>query len=297
MSLKKNWARRLRPLRQLLSGQNPDAFRLSRSQPPLPTGQRYFYLSPDLAMVRLNTGPFLYIDPLDEQICAAIIAEGCWERWISATVMSLLSPGDRVVEVGANVGYYTLTMAARVGRLGHVTSLEANPRLVGLIQRSVRLNSFADRIRLVPKAAMDQPGVVNFVSFRRNSGGGHVSIWAEDQLEDAERFEVEAVRLDDLDCGRVDMIRLDAEGSEPFILRGAAGLLQANPDVVICMEWSVVQMGSRTSVGDFVDWLVGLGFNFWRIGLDSGLKPISAAELLTVEACDIVASRRPPRRR
>ena len=84
---------------------------------------RYFYLGADLALVRLNCGQMLYVDPLDEHISANIIVHGFWEASVHRVVMSLLKPGARVVEVGANLGYYTVTMASAVGPGGHITAL------------------------------------------------------------------------------------------------------------------------------------------------------------------------------
>lgn len=257
---------------------------------------RYFYLGADLALVRLNCGQMLYVDPLDEHISANIIVHGFWEASVHRVVMSLLNPGARVVEVGANLGYYTVTMASAVGPGGHITALEANPRLSGLIRRSLTLNGFAPRATVVPRAALDQPGEIDFVVSRRNSGGGYVTLWEDNPYEDGQTIKVEAVRIDDLGLGRVDLLRIDAEGSEPFILRGAEAVLRANPDIVICMEWSVIQMESRTSVKDLLAWLNALGFRFWRIENDASLTSIASADLEGAPHCDIVASRRPPRR-
>ncbi|WGM32242.1 FkbM family methyltransferase [Brevundimonas sp. NIBR11] len=258
--------------------------------------QRYFYLGQELALVRLNAGALLYVDPLDEHVSANVIAHGNWERGLHEAVLSLLAPGARVVEVGANIGYYTINMALRVGAGGLVTALEANPRMVGLIERSARINSVQERIRLIGKAAMDAPGEVTFVTSRRNSGGGFVSIWSHVPYDDGQTITVEAVRLDDLDCGRVDMIRIDAEGTEPFILRGAEAILKAHPDIVVVMEWSVIQMASRTSVPEFVEWLAAMDFQFWRLGYDGVMTPVSAEGMTTLEICDVVAARKPPKR-
>ena len=294
MTWRKRLARRLRPIRRVLSGKGHDGFRRALAEGKRPVEQRYFYLGPDLALLRLNAGPLIYVDPLDEQVSASLIADGYWEGWVTAAVLSVLRPGSRVIEVGANVGYYTMLMAAWLGTEGHLTTLEANPRMAGLVRRSIRINGFSDRVCLIAKAAMDQPGTVEFVTSRTDSGGGHVAMWEGGLQPGHERFEVSAVRLDDLDCGTVDLIRLDAEGSEPFILRGAEGLLKANPGVVVCMEWSLEQMGRRTSVPEFLDWLTNMGFRFWKIGVDSGLRPITPAELLTVADCDVVVSRSTP---
>ncbi len=258
---------------------------------------RYFYLGPELALIRLASGQMLYVDPLDEHVSANIIAHGYWEAHVHGVLMSLIRPGFRIVEVGANVGYYTVTMADAVGPEGHVTAFEGNPRLVNLIRRSTQLNGYDGRVRTLAKAAWDSAGQTSFVVSRSNSGGGYVSVWeGHNAYEDGQELQVETVRLDDQDLGRVDMIRIDAEGSEPFILRGAEAVLRANPDIILCLEWSVVQMASRTSMPDFVDWLQQLGFNFWKIEPDSGLTPVAVADMITLPQADIVAARarKPP---
>lgn len=292
MSLIKRIARTTLPFRRALAAAiaAPPAPRAPTAAPP----QQYFSLSPDLGVVRLKYGPFLYVDPLDEYISANVIVHGCWEPGVHDVVMALLAPGARVVEVGANIGYYTLTMAHRVGAGGHVIALEANPRMVGLVERSVRLNGLQDRVRLIGQAAMDTPGRISFTTSRTNAGGGFVTIWDDHKpYDDGVQITVDAVRLDDLDCGHVDMIRMDAEGTEPFILRGAAGILAAHPDIVIVMEWALVQMESRTSVPEFVGWLAGMGFRFWRIRDDFSLTEVSAEAMLTLEPCDVACARRP----
>ena len=290
MSWKKRIARATRSFREVF-GVRPVAVREG-------SAQRYFYLGPELALTRLRSGALLYVDPMDEHVSANVIAHGYWERGTHGAVLSLLSPGARVVEVGANIGYYTVTMALHVGAEGHVTAFEGNPRMVDLVQRSARINGVQDRVRLIGKAAMDAPGEITFVTSRSNSGGGYVSDWPEFRpYEDGVSTTVEAVRLDDMDCGHVDMIRIDAEGTEPFILRGAAGMLAAHPDIVVVMEWSVIQMVSRTSVPDFIDWLAGMGFRFWRIDKVGAFAPVSAEDMLTLGHCDVLASRNPPPRR
>lgn len=299
MSLKKRLAIWTKALRLAIGGRNPVVERRAMIARRPKEAQTYFLLGPELALKRLNAGPALYVDPQDEQISASIILTGSWEPWVSAVVLSLLRLGDRAVEVGANIGYYTALMAARVGPEGFVTSLEANARLVRLIDRTVRVNGFVDRTRLIAKAAMGAPGTIDFVSFRSYSGGGHVPLFLDasygEEHGEPERYQVEAVRLDDLGCGRVDLLRIDAEGSEPFILRGAEDLLRANSDIVICMEWSRVQIGPRVPLTEFLDWLQGLGFGFWLIGPPTGLTPMSREALMDTLHCDIVLSRRAPR--
>lgn len=249
----------------------------------------YFYLGPDSAMTRLLDGHVLVVDPQDQSVAAHLIVHGYWESWISDVVARCVGPGDRVVEVGANFGYYTVAMARRVGPAGRVVAFEANPRVAALLQRTVNFNGYAPRVEVRPQAALDAPGRIAFAISRDNAGGGHAEV-APGQSAHRESVEVEAVRLDDVVPGEVDFIRIDAEGSEPLILRGAERLL-ASPRVRLCLEWDVHQMSSRASVPDFIAWLQGLGFGFWRIEHDSTLTPVAADELATMPPHDVLVSR------
>lgn len=277
--------------RRKLLGQTPPV----RARPRYGDTNRYFYLGPERALVRLDCDQMLYVDPLDDVVSASIIAHGCWERRVHRAVLSLVRPGARVIEVGANIGYYTVTMAAAVGEDGFVTAFEANPRLAAMARNSLALNGLSGRTRVIAKAALDQPGTIDFVVSRSNSGGGYVSLWADQPYADGEVLKAEAVRLDDQALGKADLLRIDAEGSEAAILRGAETILRDNADIVICMEWAPVQIASRTSVEDFVAWMRDLGFCFWWIGPASDLIPIQASALVSMGHGDLVVSRNPPR--
>ncbi len=260
---------------------------------PVFNGTRYFFLGIDVAMARLTDGHHIFVDPHDRTISTHLIANGFWEQWIHHTVCRLIRPGDRIVEVGANLGYYTISMALLAGPEGRVTAFEGNPRLCRLMRRTMEFNGYASRVDIRNQAATDAAGPLTFSISRTNSGGGHASAHAGHVPADMEQIEVEGVRLDDVIEGEIDFLRMDAEGSEPRILRGAERLLQ-NPNLTVVMEWDVFQMAGRASVPDLVEWLAGMGFRFWRIEQSTALTPLDASELPTLSACDVVMSRKEP---
>lgn len=255
--------------------------------------QRYFPISADMGIARLTDGHFVYVDPLDEAVGAHLIARGYWESWIHKAVCDLIRPGDHIVEVGANFGVYTLAMARLVGEEGSLISFEANPDLAALVERSIKFNGYAGRARVVAKAAADAPGELSFGLSRRNAGGGTLSTDPRGLGSDARLITVPAARLDDEVDRKVRVIRMDAEGSEPLILRGARRLLKRR-DIVVIMEWDIIQMGSRTNVPDYVAWLAGMGFRFWKIQYDSTLVEVLTDEMASLGPCDVVMSRNPP---
>lgn len=257
------------------------------------TDRPYFYLGEGLALTRLKSGHYIYVDPLEESVCAHLIAHGTWEPWIQRVVLSLLRPGDHVVEVGGHVGFYTLEMAHRVGRQGSVLTFEANPRLAALSARSVRLNGYAPWVQIVQKAASDASGLVRFSTSRQYGGGGHIYVGENTLGNDTQVLEVETVRLDDLNLPTVRLLRIDAEGSEPLILGGAENLLR-QPDIILCIEWDVVQMRSRADPQQFADRLSQMGFKFWRISVSAEIVPVECNQLGNLSACDLVIARSEP---
>lgn len=253
--------------------------------------REYYYLGEGIALAKLKSGHFVYVDPLEESVCSHLIAHGEWEPWISKVVTALVQVGDHVVEVGGHVGYYTLGMAQKVGPTGSVLTFEANPRLAALAQRSVRFNGFGKIVKIEQKVASDTAGTLKFMVSRQFAGGSHVFLRDGLLSKDAEVIEVESVRLDDLRLKKVDFLRIDAEGSEVLILQGAQKVL-ANPDLIICMEWDLVQMRSRSDPDELLASLVEQGFKFWQIQTDSTLMPLTREALMRVTSCDVVITRR-----
>lgn len=254
---------------------------------------RYFYLGPDTALVRLMDGHYLFVDPQDETVSTHLIGRGYWETWVQKAIAAVLRPGNRAIEVGSNTGVHTMTMARAVGANGRVTAVEANPRLAELLARSIEYNGYAGRIGLYKGAANDVDGELVFQTSRRNGGGGHTLVYENIFGAETITVRVPAARLDTMVGNPVDFIRLDAEGSEPQILAGAANHL-ANPDILICMEWDAFQMNLRTSVPAFIESLTETGFRFWRIETDVTLTELSPEAIAEAPHCEVFVSRHQP---
>jgi FkbM family methyltransferase len=271
-------------------------WRDAEAQPPAltPASRFYAYLGPHMALTQLCDGHYIYVDPKDDGLSAHLIARGYWEQWIERVVRQLVRPGDRVVEVGANLGYYTLLMAAQVGDEGRIHAFEANPGVAARLAKSVAFNGYAARVTVSAEAAGDRPGTVPFFVFKNDSGGGHLH-HAGDPMDRGSVVDAQMRTLDGA-CGEapIDLLRMDAEGSELLILAGARRLLARSPALRICMEWDLVQLAARSDVAAGVGSLIELGFRFWKIEYDGALSEIPAGKLLNLPAGDIVACRMHP---
>ncbi|HXU29407.1 MAG TPA: FkbM family methyltransferase, partial [Thermoanaerobaculia bacterium] len=137
----------------------------------------------------------------------------------------LLSPGDRVADVGANLGYYALLFARAVGPGGRIDCFEPEPQNLETLAENVRLNRLGESVRIHPVAVGEAAGNV-----RLDPGLNGV-------VTEHGALEVPVRRLDDLDellDPPVDLLKIDVEGYEGPVLRGAEKLLaRARPALFV----------------------------------------------------------------
>ncbi|HXQ13282.1 MAG TPA: FkbM family methyltransferase [Caulobacteraceae bacterium] len=266
----------------------------------------YAYLDPETALTTLLDGQIIYVDPADEGIAPSLIAYGYWEPWIEPVIRRLVGPGDRVLEVGANFGFYTIIMASQVGPGGHIDAFEANPSVARLLRRTVVSNGCDGFVKLHEKIVADRNGVMTFATSRRWGGAGGILENGRDFGDETCLSEVEAVRLDDAFAGQTfDFIRTDAEGSEVLILNGAMDILERSRSIKLCVEWSPGMMRGRGDVAALAHRLEAMQFKFWRIVNPTGLdpSPLTAAQAIELGHGDMLIARdldirrvmRPPR--
>ena len=179
-------------------------------------------------------GRFLcYVDSGDASVAPHLAMDGFWEAWNTVALARYVQPGWRVVDVGANHGYFTLLLASLVGPAGRVFAIEPNPRLFALLERTVRMNGYDDRVTLLSCAAAscDATGELRVPS--GFSGDGSVVLRGE---RDGTRWPVERRRLDGIIDGPVDFVKIDAEGADYDALEGALGLLPAERPAAVLLE-------------------------------------------------------------
>lgn len=151
-----------------------------------------------------------------------------WNLLEYAAFKAAIPEGGCLLDVGANVGAYSLLMGQWVGPKGHVYAFEPNPDVAEGLALHVSLNGLADRITIVRKAICDRQGKCEFV-FGDSIGSGRLF----DELEihsHSNRVDVESISLDEF-CrlGRIrpQFIKVDVEGAEFEVLEGARELIRS----------------------------------------------------------------------
>ncbi|HXQ90009.1 MAG TPA: FkbM family methyltransferase [Acidimicrobiales bacterium] len=259
-----------------------------------PHGPLYF--GDHTALVATRWGAKMLVDTRDAAISPWIVLDGLWETHVTAWLQQTLQPGQVFVDVGANVGYFTLLGAQLVGPGGRVVAVEAHPGLAELLRRNVIMNGLYGYVTTWHRAAWSSTTSVQLhqrLNFSGASSVGAIGSEALGRLGDSEEMvEVQAVPLDDLLEGLppVDVLKMDIEGAELQAFTGLSRTLEASPKISVMFEWAPALMEAVGDKADaLVDLLEGHGLHF-RL-LEDGLSPIERAKLLDLPYGNVVAAR------
>jgi FkbM family methyltransferase len=192
-------------------------------------------------------GSKMYCDSRDLiQACVAYF--GVWEPDVSAEIQSILRSGDLFVDVGANVGFFTLLAAHIVGENGSVIAIEASPRTSEKLQENIALNALSN-VRVVNVAASDAVGRLEIFDGPSNNTGLTTTLASRGL---ASSGSVPALPLDQIlttqELSRVRFIKIDIEGGERALLVNIIKNMDRYPkELCILVEASVQESSEEWS--------------------------------------------------
>jgi len=201
---------------------------------------------------------------LQDWIPQDIFLMGEFEPSTTAIVKKLLRQGDVVVDVGANIGYFSLLFSQCVGSKGHVYSYEPVPQLASALQKNAELNKFK-QISLSKLALSDHDGKAQFyVGPVDNSGLSSLRQPRNSSIV----LDVDLARFDEIFSHAEDvaLIKIDVEGAELAVLRGMEGYLRnKRPHILVEVTNKFLnEMGD--SEQSLLAYLQNLGYNCYVIG-------------------------------
>jgi len=171
----------------------------------------------------------------DFQILKNFESGGIYEPEVSLYIMKNLKLGETFMDIGANNGYYTILAAELVGPTGKVISLEPNPNAFQRLLHNIEINNLKNIIPL-NIALSDKDGKATLY-LNDGSEDGLASLIKGEQSKSF--FEVELKRFDDLfEDEKINIIKMDVEGSEINIIRTAENYIESHKGIKIIMEWN-----------------------------------------------------------
>jgi FkbM family methyltransferase len=192
---------------------------------------------------------------------------GVYEPHVRECFRLFLDPGAVYFDVGAHIGFHATFAAHRVGQTGRVFAFEADPQVYERLARNLSQFSWAQAVNT---AVWDVTGSLTFERSSIKSESGWGTVTAVRDFGKGQHVEIPSVTLDDwcqdLRLERWDAMKLDAEGSELSVLRGARSHLEKfRPSLIMEINTVLLEQGgaSSSSVANF---LLERGYHLFWIG-------------------------------
>jgi FkbM family methyltransferase len=194
-----------------------------------------------------------------------------YESVVYRALVDSVREGMTVCDIGAHVGLLTLAAAKRVGATGHVFAFEPAPEALATLQRHIRFNGYGDRAEAIGSVVSDTDGVVPFYVYRDSMsaslGRTNLDVLSpqrrSDPLLKAVEVRVPSVTLDrfckDRDV-KPDILKIDVEGAELRVLRGARDLLLRKRIVVLCEIHPQQMENCGSTLAEFKAFLQSVGY-------------------------------------
>ena len=235
-------------------------------------------------VARTKQNLFMVLPGSDLSVTPALALRGEFEPEAERFVASIIQGGDWMIDVGANCGLFTLIAAARCGPFGRVIAIEPDSGLCAYIRKSLLANWLHDRVRILDVAASDVEDVVEMISLGERRGDTRIAPSASDAPMFARScltavtsvsFSANTRRLDDI--VPVDMpiklLKVDAEGHEVEVLRGAMRLFRTRSIENMMIEVSKEYQGRKfRAFLEEIKLIVELGYNPHCIGPTGALS-------------------------
>jgi len=187
-----------------------------------------------------------------DHIAQRLLLSGKFEPEVSTAILALVRPGMIVLDVGANIGVHTLHLAKRVGGGGQVLAFEPNTVARDELLRNIALNKITN-VNVLNVALWERDGEELFC-FPNDGLEAMGGLRQNAQFEVASKSTVETARLDTilarLEVQRIDFMKIDVEGAELQVLKGAGALLDVDWRPPILFESVLVNSTSYSYTPD-----------------------------------------------
>lgn len=203
----------------------------------------------------------IWVDAEDPQVGRGIMAARSYETHVTTALLRELRPDSTFVDIGANMGWFTL-LGATVAR--QVIAIEPNPTNVQLLYRSLPANGF-ENVRVLQGAVTDRPNLLQLNFLHSNGSVSSVEAAAITSTI------VQGNALDSLlkDIERIDVMKMDIEGHEPIALEGMRETLRRfRPVLIFEFHPAAIRQNAGGDPESFLRTLGNLGYRLAVIRLD-----------------------------
>ncbi|ORU93990.1 MAG: hypothetical protein A6F70_07245 [Cycloclasticus sp. symbiont of Bathymodiolus heckerae] len=202
-----------------------------------------------------------------------IINEGGFEKSSTKIIQQLVKNGDVVLDIGANIGYYTIIFSKLVGSNGRVIAFEPTMHFKSVLERNIRANVLDENIEIIGKGLSNREESliidIGPSSATLHSPQGYDSILKQEEisLTTLDKFMVTQ------DIDRIDFIKIDVDGHEPFFFEGAWATLEKYTPIIIFEISHLHYLEAGVFAWDFYHSIISRGYNIFH---EDDLKQIKS---------------------
>lgn len=225
-------------------------------------------------------GHEMEVNPEDRIISYRLRRGIVYESGSVWAITNYLRKGQTFVNIGANIGYFTLIMAQAVGKEGRGFAFEPDPANFGILKRNVERHKY-ENVTLEQCAIGDRDGEAPLYLNPRRNLGDH-RLW-QSQNTPRKSIPVRIRRLDDYFKGlrrHIDFIKMDIQGAEALALSGMSSILENTDNLDILMEfWPWGLRGCGSDPWKTLANIINLGFLAYNVNEDGSIQPILSETL------------------
>ncbi|WP_374723526.1 FkbM family methyltransferase [Calidifontibacillus erzurumensis] len=212
---------------------------------------RGVYIGNNKMLISPIWGGKLIASSNDRSLMPELVIHGFYEIALTKYFLKNIKPGDAVIDVGANLGYFTVLAGYLVGSNGKVIAYEAANENCDLIQENISLNYINDRVEIRNRAVYSQNKTISFFETETFKGNGSIKKHDKNYFDffGSEHIKENMVPAECLDnyveeLPFIKIIKIDIEGGEYHALLGMQKLIENNKVDTIIFEFNQNMLGS-----------------------------------------------------
>ena len=191
-----------------------------------------------------------------------ILRHGNYDELSSEIAKKLIKTNSTVIDIGANIGYWS-NLLASIDKNLKVISFEPEPSNLKLLRENININSFNERINIIPKALSNQKGKFNL--YLSDDNAGDHRMYAEENNRKYVEVEV-SIGDEEIKDDNISFIKIDVQGYEYKVMTGMKEVLNKNKDISILTEfWPYGIRRAGDNPEEYINMMYELGFKSYLI--------------------------------
>lgn len=207
------------------------------------------YIGNNKMFVQTIYNRYIFAHADDLSLTPLLVSQGGFEIPLTKYMIEHIKPNNVVIDVGANIGYFTVLLSNLVGKDGKVIAYEASEKNYRLLTENIQINYLQETAELRKKAAHSSEGEITFYACDKFSGNGSTVIHDAKykELYVFDHIHEETVKTEKLDALKdqfkvIDLIKVDVEGGEYHVFLGMEELLKEKKVKTVIFEMNKLRL-------------------------------------------------------